>query len=351
MRDRLPAGEKAPGDNRFARHHRHKRSYLREYALSDLQWHARHGETELPRTGDRNPVDHFKGDVEGRVAVLMNRILQKTKRFFLMEGTHWLNLDGQLLAGLLNDLELAHAFQLIEEMGEELAMQELARWRGNDIGAAPFHDIHQRQAAPAATDTVAGAPQIAHLVANQRHGIIVQVGDGNHALFAWRHWLAIAQELGVVGFGQQVQALVMVALVSNIAHLPAAIAVKDFRAKGFLDQGALRWRQNLGGGLDAKRANPFNLMAAHHLREEGERRDIADEQVRLKAHQLVSRFDQISLAHIKSIDPELIASEAIMEGAFEPGFVIFGVVIRPPEEGPAHPHFKATHHKVAPDVG
>src|SRR5579885_3452173 len=291
MRDRLPAGEKAPGDNRFARHHRHKRSYLREYALSDLQWHARHGETELPRTGDRNPVNHFKGDVERRVAVLMNRILQKAEGFCLMEGTHWLNFDGQPLAGLLNDLELTHAFQLIEQMGEELAMQELARWRGNDIGAAPLHNIHQRQAATTATDTVGGASQIAHLVANQRHRVVMQVSDGNHPFFTRRYRLAIAQEFGVVGFGQQVQALVMVALVSDVAHLTAAIAIEDFRAKGFLDQRALRGGQNLGGGLNADGANPFNLMAAHHLREERERRDIADQQMRLKTHQLVSRLD------------------------------------------------------------
>src|SRR5262245_61648705 len=95
-------------------------------------------EAELPRGPARDLGHVLPSDAEGRVAVLPDRRFDPLP----LAGRERLaghDPDHEILEALLHDLELDDAGRSVEEMGEELAVDRLARGAPDDVGATPDH--------------------------------------------------------------------------------------------------------------------------------------------------------------------------------------------------------------------
>ena len=124
-------------------------------------------------------------------------------------------------------------------MGEELAGDHPAAGGADQIQGAALHDVEERQAAPARAIVAFPLTRVAHFVPDQRHSVVMEIGEQNFAGLPGLTELTAARQLHVDVVRGDVQTVVLLALRRNHHHFPAAISVEYRRAECFFDGDAL----------------------------------------------------------------------------------------------------------------
>ena len=238
--------------------------------------------------------------------------------------------DVKVLPRALHDADLSHR-GAVEEMREELAVKELPAGAPDHVRGAAEDGREPRRAAAARAGLQRAEPShVAETVPQQGRGVVPEVRHDDVALPSrLRDGPSLAVEkLEDVVFHEEVQSVVGVALVREIADLPAAVAVVDGRAEGRRDEFALLRAQHLGSGLDGAQSRDRRPDVS---REQREALHVTREEARAEGAQRGQHGLERVAIELERVDPEAVGSQVAERPA--QAAVLAAVHVGAPNEG------------------
>ena len=137
---------------------------------------------------------------------------------------------------MLHHLVFVDLLELLQQMGEESSGHQFAFHTDDLIHLASVHIADQRQAAAAGARLFTLDDQVTIAIANERHAVVVQVGNDDFTAFTWPGRFPVLQDFHKQIVHRNMEPFMSVALRADQHEFPASVGVEHPGVQGLLDQ-------------------------------------------------------------------------------------------------------------------